>query len=119
MARTRNHSVLSVRSPVEVSARDWLTATRMVAMAVPFWVVPTVGSAPRLPTSVKFNILVRSFLRVGHPSGGRGRSRCGWLSLRRVRTDTGHAREQPMHAWPHTRDHDLMPKRRGRVWPPE
>src|SRR6266496_1486164 len=56
MARTRNHSVLSVRSRVEVSVRDWLTATRMVAMGVLFWVVPTVGSAPRLPTSVKFNI---------------------------------------------------------------
>src|SRR6266568_2185418 len=28
----------------------------MVAMAVPLWVAPTVGSAPRLPTRVKFNI---------------------------------------------------------------
>src|SRR5216683_414973 len=30
-------------------------------MAVPFWVAPTVGSAPRLPTSVKFNIWSRPF----------------------------------------------------------
>src|SRR5437762_1094830 len=56
MARTRNHSVLSARSPVVVSVRDWSTATRIVAMAVPLWVVPTVGSRPRLPTRVKFNI---------------------------------------------------------------
>ena len=64
--------------------------------------------------------LVTSFLRVGHPRGGRGRSRW-WLA----EPESGsyrfrHAREQPMPARPpHTRDLDLMPRRRGRVWPPE